>query len=565
MAFGRCGLERALILAILVVASTVSVAPAQIRLEFPESGMKFADLAGEVGGVSWAIRELSLVGSIDVTGAGGEGSLRFEASGVSVHDADFKRAVDSVRLEGSIDFDSSTGKGAVKILVFEGEFLWDRFYADLALFPFALSGDLALDPGASPARLLRFSASEIAIAGIGQARGHGAVALDGSSVVWAGDVDVPGLDRLYGLAVSEPLGERRPRVGQTSVDGRASASIDASWSESDGYRLVGEARLRDGAVFGDGPGFQIGGLSVDLPLRLGTAALPKDRRAGSIRFDGCSVQGVDIAGTALKVGVGPNTLRIEPVVLSLLGGTATVKQFEATELVSGHPQIRMGIDVSSWDLARLARSTGLPPLAGTISGSIPQIEIGNGVMRSVGEIVAEVFGGVVRARNLRGADLRSSVPSFGFDLDFDKISLADLTRVLSFGHISGVASGDVRNLEFVSWGPVAFDAQLQSTPADGVRQILSVEAVRQLSVVGGGPSDPLSRQVLKLFDEYGYKKLGFRCSLRKDVFELDGFEVRDDRHYLVVGSTLPPRVDVVTHNRTISFSEMVSYLTWATQ
>jgi hypothetical protein len=38
---------------------------------------------------------------------------------------------------------------------------------------------------------------------------------------------------------------------------------------------------------------------------------------------------------------------------------------------------------------------------------------------------------------------------------------------------------------------------------------------------------------------------------------LRGVKSEDGKEYLVVGSTLPPRVNVVSHSQVISFSEMV--------
>ena len=54
--------------------------------------------------------------------------------------------------------------------------------------------------------------------------------------------------------------------------------------------------------------------------------------------------------------------------------------------------------------------------------------------------------------------------------------------------------------------------------------------------------------------------MGFRCHLENDQFTLDGVEKHDGAEYLVVGTTLPPRVNVVSHTRVISFSELVQRL-----
>jgi hypothetical protein len=54
--------------------------------------------------------------------------------------------------------------------------------------------------------------------------------------------------------------------------------------------------------------------------------------------------------------------------------------------------------------------------------------------------------------------------------------------------------------------------------------------------------------------------MGFRCNLRNDRFTLRGVEEFDGKDYLVVGSVMPPRVNVISHNQTISFSQMIRRL-----
>ena len=50
------------------------------------------------------------------------------------------------------------------------------------------------------------------------------------------------------------------------------------------------------------------------------------------------------------------------------------------------------------------------------------------------------------------------------------------------------------------------------------------------------------------------------ASLENDRFVLRGVEENDGAEYLVVGTTLPPRVNVISHTRVISFSELVRRL-----
>ena len=59
---------------------------------------------------------------------------------------------------------------------------------------------------------------------------------------------------------------------------------------------------------------------------------------------------------------------------------------------------------------------------------------------------------------------------------------------------------------------------------------------------------------------YRYRKIGIRCSLRNDVFHLEGTAKPGTSTYLIYGGWLPPRIDVIASTPTISFQEMVKRL-----
>ncbi len=150
-------------------------------------------------------------------------------------------------------------------------------------------------------------------------------------------------------------------------------------------------------------------------------------------------------------------------------------------------------------------------------------------------------------------------PTVELDLDFQDLLLAQLTETLEAGTISGVARGAVHHLAIAHGEPVRFDAWMETVPRRGVAQRISVKAIRQIAILGGG-GDPLSQGVLSFFDEYRYARMGFRCTLENDRFYLRGIEQDGEKEYLVVGSILPPRVNVISHTPAISFSEMVRRL-----
>ena len=62
------------------------------------------------------------------------------------------------------------------------------------------------------------------------------------------------------------------------------------------------------------------------------------------------------------------------------------------------------------------------------------------------------------------------------------------------------------------------------------------------------------------FDSFRYSKLGFKATLRHDRLTLRGVQSDGDKELLVVGSLLPPTVNIISHTQEIAFSELLRRL-----
>ena len=81
---------------------------------------------------------------------------------------------------------------------------------------------------------------------------------------------------------------------------------------------------------------------------------------------------------------------------------------------------------------------------------------------------------------------------------------------------------------------------------------------------GGGLGNSLQAQALKLFDDFGYRRIGISCRLAEEVCEMDGLRSAGNSFIIVEGSGLP-RLTVVGFNRRVDWPTLVERLVAVTQ
>ncbi|TMA06714.1 MAG: hypothetical protein E6J89_17535 [Deltaproteobacteria bacterium] len=109
--------------------------------------------------------------------------------------------------------------------------------------------------------------------------------------------------------------------------------------------------------------------------------------------------------------------------------------------------------------------------------------------------------------------------------------------------------------------PAEFRADIRSVDKPGVSQWISVEALNKITVLSSGnEAGFIYGGIAEFFDFFRYSKLGFKASLKNDKLILRGIESRNEQEYLVVGTLLPPTVNIVSYTQEIDFSELLRRL-----
>jgi hypothetical protein len=282
------------------------------------------------------------------------------------------------------------------------------------------------------------------------------------------------------------------------------------------------------------------------------------------------------SGALYGIGLGParfdftsagGELRLtRPTTISALGGTAALDhlRWQPPEADRG-TRFQLGVTLDALDLGSLSQRLGWPPFTGTLGGTIPAARYADGVLTLDGGLAMRLFGGRISLSELVMERPFGIAPTLSADIAIQDIDMEPMTAAFGFGTITGRLDGRIGRLRMVDWSPVAFDARLQTDDAWKGRRRISQRAVEDISKVGGaGLVAGLQTQVLKLFDDFGYARIGLACRLRDNVCAMDGVGSAGDGYTIVEGSGLP-RIQVVGFRRRVDWPTLVARLVAATE
>lgn len=205
----------------------------------------------------------------------------------------------------------------------------------------------------------------------------------------------------------------------------------------------------------------------------------------------------------------------------------------------------------------LSEALKLPRMSGQASAEIPLVTYNDGLLSNDGKLVLNVFSGTATVDHLVLQNPLGTTPKLFADITMRNLDLGELTRTFSFGAIEGKLDGDIANLEMQNWKPVAFDAEVKSSPGKYPKKI-SQRAVENISALGGaGAAAAIQRSVLRFFEEFNYATLGLSCQLRDDVCKMAGVESTAHGYIIVKGSGIPA-ITVMGYNQTVGWADLLS-------
>lgn len=251
---------------------------------------------------------------------------------------------------------------------------------------------------------------------------------------------------------------------------------------------------------------------------------------------------------------------ITPLSVPLFGGAIELPRFTWQPDAASGSRIDTALAVHGVELATVTRALGWPEFGGTLGGAVPQIHYGGDRIKFDGGLSLAVFDGTIDVTNVVFERPFGVAPSLAADIALTNLDLQRLTSTFDFGEITGRLSGKVASLRLVDWSPVAFDAELHAF--NGGR--LSQRAVNGLSSVGGGGfAAGLQTRILRIFDTFGYSRLGVSCRLANNVCHMSGLAPSGNGYAIVEGRGLP-RISVIGHQQHVDWPTLVERLKAAT-
>ncbi len=388
---------------------------------------------------------------------------------------------------------------------------------------------------------------------------------------------------------AEGAGEHEEADGPKEVVAQTEPEAEADFAEMDGLFTVEELKALEAAMKAEGrtnalgtekagekeglvkpstpaPLLSLIDMNASLPFYLtypnSYKASSRRERAGSLTIGEIKLGEASIKDLKASPLLWENRLSfLDDISIPVFSGAIALHGVVYEDILSPARELSFGVVVSGIRLSEVGDMLGLPPFSGTLTGSIPIVTLSGSRLRTDGLIELRLFSGRIGIRGIEMDNMFSPIASFKSSIEIDRLNLAELTDTFEFGRISGILTGYVQDLVIMDGLPTSFSMQMETIRTRGVPQRIDVKALKKIQVFSSGSSiSILDKGIYRFFKEYGYSRMGFSGKLVDDRFSLLGVEEADNKRYIVVGSLTPPRVDVVSYTRDISFAELIKRL-----
>ena len=525
-------------------------------------------VAGSKGRTGGGAKQVQIRGSVGYsTEAPLVVSGRVEISGGRFASADGTTVGENLLFSGSIEVVSKTADPSMRfagnLSLQRGEMLWGKFFADLGAQRPVLDFDLDYLRGDDSIRLRQ---ARLALASIGNIGISGTINQLARAPL--AEIQAHGENfnagGFFNFFVQENFKRQYPILDKLRVGGQIGFQLHAQGNLD---HLISEGRmtLENGELGGKSNDWEIGPVALTLPFQISYPE--RSSTANRVTPGILSIRGGRFGLRSLEpiitaISLSNNTLLLhQPVRLALFGGSVEITNLAWPDIINDPKAMSFSLELKFLQLQELTDALGWPHFSGTLSGAIPQIRSTRETLRSEGQVHADLFGGQLQIDRMEIENPFSAIPSLKLAARFQDIRLEQVSDTFSFGKISGILDGVVNDLVITDGQPARFQAQAETVERPESSQWINVEALNKITILSSGQdSNVLYGGLAGFFENFRYSKMGFRASLSNDKLILRGVESRDGKEFLVVGTLLPPTVNIISHTQEIGFSELLRRL-----
>ena len=444
----------------------------------------------------------------------------------------------------------------------QGESLWKAVYVSWNKHPLKVTVAGRYDPGSGGVDGL---AARFFFPTIGEVNLTGSVRMRPSPAFDFRSEARLSLGPLYSLYAQAGVAQEN----RMSLEGILGADVRIR-GESDTLSVAGKMTLADASLELPSSKTLLLGVAAEIPVHYeapGAAPGSPERPLpdeGFLRIGEFQSPFLTLKPVAVSLRVGTNAFAIEPLALELFGGRLELGR--TTFRVDAQSGALRGIGslaLREIDISRFPIESPQFKLTGKIRAEFTRLDIGSREIVISGRGEADVFGGKVVLRDLAVGQPFAANRSISINIDLLDLDLKKLTDEVPFGEVTGIISGEVRNL-VISYGqPERFEFRIESVPRRGVAQTFSLKAVDNLTVLSSGQqaSAGTGGFWMSLVRGFRYQKLGLVSTLRNDTFTLNGTIHEGGVEYLVKKPALFG-ISVINREpgKVISFKEMTNRL-----
>lgn len=478
---------------------------------------------------------------------------------------DSSGAIVSDGLEPRLRFEAdvlSTDKAipfSLQLDLAKGESLWKDAYFNWQSGPVRLELKGTLEPQLGQ---VRDAAAAVSFPPLGEVRARGSLGL-GPKPRFDLHLAAPSIDL---APLNAFLGKMRPGQPSTwEVHGTAEAEADIRLGTS--FKVQGKVKVREAAATQKDGSLRLAGIDADFPFSVSNGVRPGDEKKdysiapGHILIQEIKTPVVVLDPLRIDFYSTRNLFLFFPIEISLWGS-----RLELGQSVLAINPVSLGIKgvssltLTDLDFSKLPFNSESFKLVGHASSLKSELEIRPGEFRFKGQLPADIFGGRLTLDDIRITDVFSAGRRIVFQAEIAGLDLGKLTDSVPFGEVTGIVDVSLRDFALSYGQPENFVLSIISVPRKGVSRKFSLKAVDNLSVISsaGQSAAPSNNFLTKFVPIFNYSRIGIACSLKNDVFTLQGTIVEGGIQYLVRRSTFFG-IDVVNGNQVnrISFKDML--------